>query len=221
MYLKVSGKDTPSAPEIKSEGKEWKKSNLVKVEKDAEVYGGVKYYQYCVREDTNYDKCKWKKTETKSVVIDKTGEYNVVFRAVGKNLVRGNLSNKVHVKIDNIAPEIESVETKGIKVKVKATDKHSGVKRYLYKIDEGIYTAGNSEYTLEGEGKHKLTIRVEDEVGNYTEVETEIDIDKQKEEQEKIDNGTYDEELRKIEEAYNNWKKEQEKNKNNIALFII
>ena len=68
----------PSSPVIETTDEGWTTETVVKIKKDAASRHGISYYEYCVREDEDFSKCEWQKTDTKNIVVSKTGVYNVV-----------------------------------------------------------------------------------------------------------------------------------------------
>ena len=175
IYDKVTGQDTPSAPTIEKTSETWAKENLVKVKKNAEVREGIKYYEYCIRDDSNFTKCNWERTETKSVLITENGTHYVAFRGISKKNKKGHISNIEKVLIDNENPEVESITVTGNKVEVKAEDRYSGIDKIEYKVGNGEYKTTNGTFELPN-GYYKLTIRVVDNTGNIIEVEKMVNI---------------------------------------------
>ena len=162
----------PTAPEITGGSKEWAQSRVVKVKKDSYAKKGLAYYEYCV--GTNLNKCVWKKTNTKNVRVSKTGKGKVVFRGVDKAGNTSSNSNIEEVYIDNNNPIINKVSIKNKKVKIEATDKECGIKKYYYSIDGENYKETRKEFEIKDKTE-KISIKVEDKAGNKTTVEVPVE----------------------------------------------
>ncbi|MBE6160970.1 MAG: hypothetical protein E7158_01940 [Firmicutes bacterium] len=184
IYLDVTKKDVPTVPKVKtddnSKNNSWSKESIIYVTGASDAYSGIKYYEYCIRDDKNFNKCKWIKTKTQSVKITESGEHYVVFRGVSKRGEKGKISDPIKVLIDNDTPVIEEIIIDGNKVTIKATDDHSGIKEYYYKLDDGEYIKVDSEFEIPATGLHNITIKVVDKAGNYIEVEKTIVIPEKK-----------------------------------------
>ena len=170
--IRVLNLSKPTAPEITRGSKEWAQSQVVKVKKDSYAKKGLAYYEYCV--GTNLNKCVWKKTNTKNVRVSKTGKWKVVFRGVDKAGNTSSNSNIEEVYIDNNNPIINKVSVKNKKVKIEATDKESGIKKYYYSIDGENYKETRKEFEIKDKTE-KISIKVEDKVGNKTTVEVPVE----------------------------------------------
>ena len=170
--IRVLNLSKPTAPEITGGSKEWAQSRVVKVKKDSYAKKGLAYYEYCV--GTNLNKCVWKKTNTKNVRVSKTGKWKVVFRGVDKEGNTSSNSNIEEVYIDNSNPIINKVSIKNKKVKIEATDKESGIKKYYYSIDGENYKETRKEFEIKDKIE-KISIKVEDKAGNKTIVEVPVE----------------------------------------------
>ena len=170
--IRVLNLSKPTAPEITGGSKEWAQSQVVKVKKDSYAKKGLAYYEYCV--GTNLNKCVWKKTNTKNVRVSKTGKWKVVFRGVDKAGNTSSNSNIEEVYIDNNNPIINKVSIKNKKVKIEATDKESGIKKYYYSIDGKNYKETRKEFEIKDKTE-KISIKVEDKAGNKTTVEVPVE----------------------------------------------
>ena len=170
--IRVLNLSKPTAPEITGGSKEWAQSRVVKVKKDSYAKKGLAYYEYCV--GTNLNKCVWKKTNTKNVRVSKTGKWKVVFRGVDKEGNTSSNSNIDEVYIDNSNPIINKVSIKNKKVKIEATDKESGIKKYYYSIDGENYKETRKEFEIKDKTE-KISIKVEDKAGNKTTVEVPVE----------------------------------------------
>ena len=170
--IRVLNLSKPTAPEITGGSKEWAQSQVVKVKKDSYAKKGLAYYEYCV--GTNLNKCVWKKTNTKNVRVSKTGKWKVVFRGVDKAGNTSSNSNIEEVYIDNNNPIINKVSIKNKKVKIEATDKESGIKKYYYSIDGENYKETRKEFEIKDKTE-KISIKVEDKAGNKTTVEVPVE----------------------------------------------
>ena len=170
--IRVLNLSKPTAPEITGGSKEWAQSQVVKVKKDSYAKKGLAYYEYCV--GTNLNKCVWKKTNTKNVRVSKTGKWKVVFRGVDKAGNTSSNSNIEEVYIDNNNPIINKVSVKNKKVKIEATDKESGIKKYYYSIDGENYKETRKEFEIKDKTE-KISIKVEDKAGNKTTVEVPVE----------------------------------------------
>ena len=170
--IRVLNLSKPTAPEITGGSKEWAQSRVVKVKKDSYAKKGLAYYEYCV--GTNLNKCVWKKTNTKNVRVSKTGKWKVVFRGVDKEGNTSSNSNIEEVYIDNSNPIINKVSIKNKKVKIEATDKESGIKKYYYSIDGENYKETRKEFEIKDKTE-KISIKVEDKAGNKTTVEVPVE----------------------------------------------
>lgn len=189
--------DTPTAPEISGGSNTYAKERIVKVVKDAKSNSGISHYEYCISSTENMNKCNWIKTTTKNVVINTTGVYYVAFRGVSNDGTKGNISNIVNVKIDVDTPVIEDIkityENEKFKVEIISKDNASEDLKYYYKVDDGNYIEVEKDFELDIEGKHNITIRVEDPSGNFIEVEKEVDFDEIKDIATTPENETVDE----------------------------
>ena len=170
--IRVLNLSKPTAPEITGGSKEWAQSQVVKVKKDSYAKKGLAYYEYCV--GTNLNKCVWKKTNTKNVRVSKTGKWKVVFRGVDKAGNTSSNSNIEEVYIDNNNPIINKVSVKNKKVKIEATDKESGIKKYYYSIDGENYKETRKEFEIKDKTE-KISIKVEDKAGNKITVEVPVE----------------------------------------------
>ena len=170
--IRVLNLSKPTAPEITGGSKEWSQRQVVKVKKDSYAKKGLAYYEYCV--GTNLNKCVWKKTNTKNVRVSKTGKWKVVFRGVNKAGNTSSNSNIEEVYIDNNNPIINKVSVKNKKVKIEATDKESGIKKYYYSIDGENYKETRKEFEIKDKIE-KISIKVEDKAGNKTIVEVPVE----------------------------------------------
>ena len=170
--IRVLNLSKPTAPEITGGSKEWAQSQVVKVKKDSYAKKGLAYYEYCV--GTNLNKCVWKKTNTKNVRVSKTGKWKVVFRGVDKAGNTSSNSNIEEVYIDNNNPIINKVSIKNKKVKIEATDKESGIKKYYYSLDGENYKETRKEFEIKDKTE-KISIKVEDKAGNKTTVEVPVE----------------------------------------------
>ncbi len=170
--------DTPTKAEIKSSNINdmWGKEAIISINKDSKSYSGIDYYEYCIRDDKDFDKCEWKRTNSKNVIVSNNGEHNVVFRGVSNNGKPGKISDVIVVKIDNESPEL-SFEISDNKLKINANDKYSGLQSYWYKIDDGKYQKADKEIDLDELKDHKVTIKVVDNAGNSSEIQFELDKD--------------------------------------------
>ncbi len=164
---------TTSAPVIKSNSHEWSKNALVSVEKDATMRNKLSYYEYCVSKGKSTLNCNWIKTTTKNAQISLSGKWYVYFRGVDEKNQTSKVSNREYVLVDNDAPVIENLSEKitstSIKLNVKALDKHSGIDKFYYSIDDGTLIEGDNEYTFENlspNHEYKVTIKVVDKLGN-------------------------------------------------------
>lgn len=182
----------PTAPKITDGDNKWYKSKVIKVEKNAKSKFGIKYYQYCVKEEETAKNCKWVKTKTKNVKLSKNGKYYVYFRAIDKKKRIGRISNYSYVKIDNNGPSIKSISKRvtssSAKLRIKSYAK-SGIKKYYYKIDDGVFIESNSDSfvfdKLDPNKEYQITVVIEDELGQKkeiiikinTSVDKDIDID--------------------------------------------
>lgn len=187
----------PTRPEITKTTDKWYQERVIKVEKDAKAMNGIKYYLYCINDKKTTKKCNWKRTYTKNTKVTKSGKNYVYFRVVDKKNIKGRISKVTLVKIDNDGPEIKKVEKKetssSAKVSIKAFNRWSKIKKYYYKLEDGKYIESKSDsYTfdnLDPNKEYKVTIKVEDEVGNIKEVtitiKTESEDKEEKVEEEK------------------------------------
>ena len=169
----------PLKPRLNKPEGDWSNKTVVKIEKDSITRKELAYYLYCVRQDRKVNKCSWKKTETKNVVVSQSGTNYVWFKGVTEEGKVGKPSKPVVVKIDNEAPEILDVSTKttstSVKVKLTVKDEDSGINKYYYKIDDSEFIESKKDnYTfkdLDPGKEYKITIKVVDKLGNEKEIE--------------------------------------------------
>ena len=210
--------DTPTAPTIDGGSDTYAKERIIKVVKDSKSNSGISHYEYCISSSEDMSKCKWVKTNTKSVVVNTTGVHYVAFRGVSNEGTKGNISNIEIVKIDNDSPVIEDIKVKyedgKIKVEVISKDNLKEDLKYYYKIDDGNYVEVEKDFELEIDGKHKVTIRVEDSTGNFIEVEKEIDFNEIKGTTPKEDENIETEEPNEVEKPSEDTPKEDSNKEN-------
>ena len=79
LIIEVIRKDKPTAPVIAGGSNNWVKKSTIEVIKDAKVYGDSKlsHYEYCITTTKNTSKCEYHRTDTKNVVLSKTGTYDM------------------------------------------------------------------------------------------------------------------------------------------------
>lgn len=165
-----------TVPVITGGANEWSIGETIKVQKDAKLNNTLSHYEYCVKKEDNFENCTWIKIGSRNVKVVDTGINYVIFRAVDIDGNRSGISNTEVVYIDNNNPEIKdivinNITTNSISIHVNAEDSHSGIKKYLYSIDNQVYEEGSSDYTYLGleEGKeYTIYVKVEDKVGNIT-----------------------------------------------------
>ena len=187
----------PSEPKIKIPKDKWYQTKVVKIEEDAKSRKKISHYLYCIRQDSNIEKCEWNRTDTKSVEVSKSGINHIWFKGVTEDGTEGKPSKETIVKIDNEAPgEIKvkkTVTETTIKVKVEVKDKETKIEKYYYKIEDGDFEESKkNEYTfknLKPGTTYKITIKVVDRLGNEKELILNITTKKEKEE-DKIDKDT-------------------------------
>lgn len=190
----------PNKPIITKSDNKWHKSKVIRVEKDSTSIKEIDYYLYCIRQDKNKNKCTWKKTFTKNAIVSTTGINYVWFRGVNKNGIKGKISNKSIVKIDNESPkELKATldsTTNSININVIAKDYESGIENYYYSIDNNPYIKSNkSKYTYENLNPntlYKIKIKVEDKLKNSKEIELSIRTKSKQESSEKNKETTKD-----------------------------
>ena len=197
---------TPTKPVINSGSNGWSKNNIVEIQEDSNARGKIKYYLYCIVDEKDPTKCKWKKTTTKNIVVTEDGKHYVYFRAVDEDGRKGKISDPIEVFVDSTAPEILKVEKEvvsedSVKVKVEAKDALSGIDKYYFKLENGEYVDSKTgEYIfsgLEQDKDYQVTVRVVDKAGNEKEITFTIRIDSNKEKEENKDD---DKDKNKIEE---------------------
>ena len=115
-----------------------------------------------------------RKQTQKNVRVSKTGKWKVVFRGVDKAGNTSSNSNIEEVYIDNNNPIINKVSVKNKKVKIEATDKESGIKKYYYSIDGENYKETRKEFEIKDKTE-KISIKVEDKAGNKITVEVLVE----------------------------------------------
>ena len=163
----------PSSPEIQAREEGWVKENVVYVSKDAASRHGIAYYEYCVREDEDFSKCEWQRSDTKNAIISKSGIYNVVFRAVNNKDRHSKNSNVVTVYIDNEAPEFDNDNLKitvydnKFELSLAGKDSDSGLDKIYYSFDDVNYEffTGIIE-GLKPNTEYNLYIKLVDRAGN-------------------------------------------------------
>ena len=160
-------------PKITEGSKEWVKETLISIEEDSKSKKKIDYYEYCVIDEDDSEKCEWKRTDTKNVRITHTGHHYVFIRAVDEEGRKGREAS-TEVFIDNNAPIVADLKvinrTKdSIRVALYAKDDESGINKYLYSLDGINYVEGEDEYTFTNleEGKeYRVYAKVIDRLGN-------------------------------------------------------
>ena len=188
---------TPSEPKVKIPKDKWYQTKVVKIEEDAKSRKKISHYLYCIRQDSNIEKCEWNRTDTKSIEVSTNGINHIWFKGVTEDGKEGKPSKETIVKIDNEAPEEikvkKTVTETTIKVKVEVKDKETKIEKYYYKIEDGDFEESKkNEYTfknLKPGTTYKITIKVVDRLGNEKELILNITTKKEKEE-DKIDKDT-------------------------------
>ena len=180
----------PSEPKVKIPKDKWYQTKVVKIEEDAKSRKKISHYLYCIRQDSNIEKCEWNRTDTKSIEVSTNGINHIWFKGVTEDGKEGKPSKETIVKIDNEAPEEikvkKTVTETTIKVKVEVKDKETKIEKYYYKIDDGEFEESKkNEYTfknLKPGTTYKITIKVVDSLGNEKELILNITTKKEKEE---------------------------------------
>ena len=188
----------PSEPKVKIPKDKWYQTKVVKIEEDAKSRKKISHYLYCIRQDSNIEKCEWNRTDTKSIEVSKSGINHIWFKGVTEDGKEGKPSKETIVKIDNEAPgEIKvkkTVTETTIKVEVEAEDKETKIEKYYYKIDNQEYEESkNNEYTfknLKPGTIYKITIKVVDSLGNEKELILNIETNVEKIDEEKTKEDT-------------------------------
>ncbi|MGM9834754.1 MAG: hypothetical protein ACI31M_03145 [Bacilli bacterium] len=211
---KKSNEDIPTAPVITGGNLEWEKESVIKIEKDSTNISGIDYYEYCINESEDFNNCEWKKTTTKNAIVSTSGKNYVVFRGVGNNGEKGILSNVAFVLIDNESPEIEGLNVKIIdsvlNVEIIGNDKHSGIDKFYYKINNQKYQLTNKLFKIEDyQNIEMITIKAIDKLGNYSELEVKIN------QEELINDGNTNQEENNNNNNNNNDDNNQEESSNN------
>ncbi len=186
----------PSEPKVKIPKDKWYQTKVVKIEEDAKSRKKISHYLYCIRQDSNIEKCEWNRTDTKSIEVSKSGINHIWFKGVTEDGKEGKPSKEIIVKIDNEAPEEikvkKTVTETTIKVKVEVKDKETKIEKYYYKIENEEYKESDkNEYTfkdLKPDTTYKITIKVVDSLGNEKEIILNIKTKKLKEETEEDTN---------------------------------
>lgn len=167
-------------PTIAKKGKDWVKSDIVYVVKEPNK-DKIKNYEYCITNKKSIKNCNWKDTFTKNTEVSQTGKWYVYFKAKYVNNKYSKISNVIEVFIDNESPIIgnleETITNNSIKIKVNASDKHSGIEGYYYSINGSDYEKGENvrEFNnLESNTNYKIKIKVIDKIGNIIEFEKVI-----------------------------------------------
>ena len=184
---------TPSEPKVKIPKDKWYQTKVVKIEEDAKSRKKISHYLYCIRQDSNIEKCEWNRTDTKSIEVSTNGINHIWFKGVTEDGTEGKPSKETIVKIDNEAPEEikvkKTVTETTIKVKVEVKDKETKIEKYYYKIEDGDFEESKkNEYTfknLKPGTTYKITIKVVDRLGNEKELILNITTKKAKEEENK------------------------------------
>ena len=180
----------PSEPKVKIPKDKWYQTKVVKIEEDAKSRKKISHYLYCIRQDSNIEKCEWNRTDTKSAEVSTNGINHIWFKGVTEDGKEGKPSKETIVKIDNEAPEEikvkKTVTETTIKVKVEVKDKETKIEKYYYKIEDGEFEESKkNEYTfknLKPGTTYKITIKVVDSLGNEKELILNITTKKEKEE---------------------------------------
>ena len=186
----------PSEPKVKIPKDKWYQTKVVKIEEDAKSRKKISHYLYCIRQDSNIEKCEWNRTDTKSIEVSKSGINHIWFKGVTEDGKEGKPSKETIVKIDNEAPEEikvkKTVTETTIKVKVEVKDKETKIEKYYYKIENEEYKESDkNEYTfkdLKPDTTYKITIKVVDSLGNEKEIILNIKTKKLKAETEEDTN---------------------------------
>ena len=185
----------PTEPKVKIPKDKWYQTKVVKIEEDAKSRKKISHYLYCIRQDSNIEKCEWNRTDTKSIEVSKSGINHIWFKGVTEDGKEGKPSKETIVKIDNEAPEEikvkKTVTETTIKVKVEVKDKETKIEKYYYKIEDGGFEESEkTEHTfksLKPGTTYKITIKVVDSLGNEKELILNITTKKEKEEKKEDD----------------------------------
>lgn len=183
----------PSEPKVKIPKDKWYQTKVVKIEEDAKSRKKISHYLFCIRQDSNIEKCEWNRTDTKSIEVSKSGINHIWFKGVTEDGKEGKQSKETIVKIDNEAPRRikvkKTVTETTIKVEVEAEDKETKIEKYYYKIDNKEYEESKkNEYTfknLKPGTTYKITIKVADSLENEKELILNITTSVEKSEEEK------------------------------------
>ncbi|MDO5003529.1 MAG: hypothetical protein Q4E39_04820 [bacterium] len=187
----------PTEPKVKIPKDKWYQTKVVKIEEDAKSRKKISHYLYCIRQDSNIEKCEWNRTDTKSIEVSKSGINHIWFKGVTEDGKEGKPSKETIVKIDNEAPEEikvkKTVTETTIKVKVEVKDKETKIEKYYYKIDDKEFEESEkTDHTfksLKPGTTYKITIKVVDSLGNEKELILNITTKKEnKEEDTNLDN---------------------------------
>lgn len=183
---KVRNFSYTTVPVITGGANQWSKEEIIQVQKDAKLNNELSYYEYCIKKEDNFENCTWLKTENRNIKVAETGVNYIIFRAVDIKGNRSDNSNTEIVYIDNNNPEIidiiiNEVTATSISIHVNAQDNHSGIKKYLYSLDNQTYEEGQTDYTYLGLQENKeytIYVKVEDNVGNITMLSMKVSTDK-------------------------------------------
>ena len=156
----------------------WTKANKIKLQKPDKR---IKSYKYCIREEKSSKNCVWQETEEPIILIPGSGHLYITIIPIDENGKEGQ-KKEIEVYVDQNNPAVDKLEvievtTTTIKVRTLATDKESGIEKYLYSIDGVNYVEDNIQHLfkdLTPDTEYTIYVKVIDNVGNETLVSIKV-----------------------------------------------
>lgn len=114
----------------------WTTENVIRIQNPDKK---IEKYKYCIRKTKDKKKCEWKETDIPVIEIPESGHIYITIIGIGPEGKEGK-PGEIEVYIDKEGPKVDSliaieVTETTIKVETKATDKLSGIDKYMYSID--------------------------------------------------------------------------------------
>ena len=156
----------------------WTKNNKLKIQKPDKR---IKKYKYCIREEKSTKNCTWEETEEPIILIPGSGHLYITIIPVDENGKEGQ-KKEVEVYVDQNNPQVTALKVievteNSIKVETRATDKESGIAKYLYSLDGVNYVEDGVNHLFKdllSNTEYRVYVKVIDEVGNETIVSIKV-----------------------------------------------
>ena len=165
-----------TSPKLKTSDEQGHGDNtLIEIEEDSKMLSGdIDYYLYCVNSENDIESCEWERTDTKNIVVSKSGKWYVWFKAVSKTGEISAPSKVKEINVDNEPQEIDKLITSSttttIDVKVVlAEDFNDNNYKVYYSLDNGEYIEDKDTHVFENlkpDTEYLVSVRIIDENDN-------------------------------------------------------